>query len=88
LDTERLDPESLPELTEEEKAAIDSLGPDFVERLFAGDWIAARLRRALEEGNRATVDESLEDLLREHGESARTMIRESLQGLSDEQSRT
>lgn len=31
------DPNHLPELTDEEREALDSLGPDFVDRLLAGD---------------------------------------------------
>lgn len=31
------DPNHLPELTDEEREALDSLGPDFVDKLLAGD---------------------------------------------------
>jgi hypothetical protein len=36
-DEEKVDPESLPELTDEEKAAMRALGGDFMQRLLAGE---------------------------------------------------
>lgn len=35
-DAEEIDEARLPRLTDEDKAALDSLGPDFMERLLAG----------------------------------------------------
>jgi hypothetical protein len=36
-DGDYVDPKHLPELTDEERAAVDALGADFVERLLAGE---------------------------------------------------
>lgn len=38
-ETGEVDIEKLPRLTSEEKAALDSLGPDFMDRLIAGELI-------------------------------------------------
>ena len=37
IDMEHVVPEHLPKLTDEEREALDALGPDFVERLLARD---------------------------------------------------
>ena len=36
-DDDYIDPEHLPQLTDEDRAALDALGPDFVDRLLAGE---------------------------------------------------
>lgn len=36
-DFDDLDEETLPELTEEERKAMESLGPDFIERVLRGE---------------------------------------------------
>src|SRR3954454_6162467 len=36
-DDDYIDPKHLPQLTEEERAAVDALGADFVDRLLAGE---------------------------------------------------
>src|SRR3954452_13656522 len=36
-DDDIVEPEKLPQLTEEEKAAMNNLGPDFLDRILAGE---------------------------------------------------
>jgi len=37
-DEDTVDPDRLPQLTEEEKVAAEGLGNDFIKRLLAGEW--------------------------------------------------
>lgn len=46
-DDDIIEPDKLPELTEAEKAAMNSLGPDFIDRILAGE---RPLRKAAQRG--------------------------------------
>ena len=70
-----VDGDRIPELTPNENAALQSLGPDFPTRLLAGDWIARRLRRALDSDDPACqIIYPLEQLLREVGGKANAIV--------------
>lgn len=71
----------LPELTSDERAALDSLGPDLVEQLLAGGWIVRGLKRALRQRDKAAIHDSISDLVRELGGKARTLIQDKLPGV-------
>ena len=55
--------EHLPELTNDERAALDSLGTGFVKRLLAGDWIVRGLKLALRQRDKAAIRDSISDLV-------------------------
>lgn len=73
-DDEELTPEIVPELGQDEAGILEALGPNFVEALLGGDWIAKRLRSAVGERDRIGTQDAIADLLREHGGKALALL--------------